>query len=152
MYEQVEQLDDLSLLEVPEQGALTIFKEAIKLGAGDVKEFTDKYYLSIRLKCDFPHGIGLGSSASFSVALAASVYEVAKKLTKGTYKNLTDITLGSLEEKWKIRTIADKGENIAHKSVSGTKTAIITLGGAYKYCKDFFYNLSLYSEKHEGGR
>jgi len=135
VFEQYEQLEDLSTMNNAERGALTTFIEAVKAGAGDIEKFTNEYYLSIKLKYDFPYGVGLGSSASFNVALGAAAFTVARKLTEGNYKEMTDISFEKEKEQWKIRSFADAGERAAHKTISGTETAVISLGGIYKYCK-----------------
>ena len=65
---------------------------------------------------------------------------------------MTDINFETIEEQWRIRSLADKGEKAAHKSISGTETAVISLGGIYKYCKHMRGNFThriLYSKKHE---
>lgn len=139
--EQYEQLEDISSLETAEIGALTTFMEAVKETGTDLKEFTEKYFITIQMKYAFPSGIGLGSSASYNVALGAAIYTVARKLADGSFKNMTDISFTELEDQWRIRTIADKGEKEAHKSISGAESAVISLGGIYKYCKHSFVHI-----------
>lgn len=98
------------------------------------EEFLSKYYFKINLKYDFPYGVGLGSSASFNVALAAAVYTVARKLHEGSYRDMSDIEL-EFDQKWEIRNIANEGEAAAHKTICEDETTIISLGGIHKYCK-----------------
>ncbi|CAI2369280.1 unnamed protein product [Moneuplotes crassus] len=134
--EQYEQLEDISQLETAEIGALTTFIEAVKESGTDLKEFTEKYFITIEMKYAFPSGIGLGSSASYNVALAAAINTVARKLSNGSFKDMTDIAFTDVEDQWRIRTIADIGEKEAHKSISGAESAVISLGGIYKYSRN----------------
>jgi mevalonate kinase len=113
---------------------LTTFVSSIKAATKDFEAFVSKYYMKINLKYNFPYGMGLGSSASFNVALAAAVYTVARKLEGESYKDMSDLDF-KFDQKWMIRNIANEGETAAHKTVSGTETTIVSLGGIYRYCK-----------------
>ena len=127
-------LEDLSSFENAERGALKTFVSSIKAATKDFEAFVSKYYMKINLKYNFPYGMGLGSSASFNVALAAAVYTVARKLVGESNKDMSDLDF-KFDQKWMIRNIANEGETAAHKTVSGIETTIISLGGIYKYCK-----------------
>ena len=138
IFESLDQLSDLSSFESAEKGALTTFLVAFKQVASDTKGFSEKYSFKIKLEYDFPYGIGLGSSASFNIALAAAVTTCGRKVLAGSVKNLSDVTFEDQEELWNIKQLADEGEKVAHKSVSGTNTAVIALGVLIKYCMHSF--------------
>lgn len=135
VFETFDELEDLSAFESAEIGALTTFLAALKLATKETESFVTQYDFRIKLEYDFPYGIGLGSSASFNICLAGAVYSAARKIENGTTRDLSDITFEDRAELWKIKELADQGEGVAHKSVSGTNTTIIALGGLIKYCK-----------------
>ncbi|XP_059175969.1 mevalonate kinase-like [Physella acuta] len=86
--------------------------------------------MSISMKSDLPVGAGLGSSAAFSVSLAAAFLELAGFIES---QKLEDEGLSwKPEDKTVINKWAFIGEKIIHGRPSGIDNAISTYGGALK--------------------
>ena len=66
-------------------------------------------------------GAGMGSSASFAVALSAAL--------KAAFKQVLDIDIGE------VRDLADKMEAIFHTKPSGVDVAVCLLGGLNRFVK-----------------
>lgn len=134
-------MQDIDHLTNPEQVAIKAFIHIINKCLEDIKSTTTidelslKYAIQIKIVYDFPQGSGLGSSASFNVVLAGSVYTVMSKILNNTLEDHSDLTFSKTEELWKIKQIADYGEGFLHKSASGIDTSVVTLGGMISYIK-----------------
>lgn len=77
-----------------------------------------------------PVGAGLGSSASYSVAVATALLILFKEIP-------SDFTKSALSEQYleKINTYAFKAEQVLHGNPSGVDNAIATYGGAKSFMR-----------------
>lgn len=87
--------------------------QPILLAATDaMKVFNAKIGLDIRIRTEFPYGVGLGSSAATAIATIAAVGALFGKLSK---KEICDMSLNA--------------ERLVHNNPSGADSAICTYGG-----------------------
>ena len=131
-------LKEVEHLDLTQQGAIKTFLVAAELVSEEwegVDYSTFKYGFSIKLKYNFPYGVGLGSSAAFNVSLAGAVYTTLSKIVKKTWRDMSDLSFDNKEELWKFKMIADEGEKIIHSSVSGINTTTVALGGLIRFSR-----------------
>lgn len=136
IFDSYQDLKDVEHLDATQRGAIKTFLTAVDLVTAEWEGFdinTFKYGFSIKLKYNFPYGVGLGSSASFNVALGGGVYTTILKIAKKSYRNMTDLSFDNPEDLWKFKLIADEGEKVIHSSVSGINTTTVALGGVIRF-------------------
>ncbi|KAL7560015.1 hypothetical protein ACA910_013507 [Epithemia clementina (nom. ined.)] len=85
---------------------------------------------------DLPVGAGLGSSAAFSVALSAALFQWNKRANaNGVASDCNAITQPTVEELQEINKYAFASEILLHGTPSGLDNAVSTHGGALWYTK-----------------
>ncbi|XP_069817470.1 mevalonate kinase isoform X4 [Dendropsophus ebraccatus] len=88
--------------------------------------------LEIVVWSQLPTGAGLGSSAAYSVSLAAALLTVSGKLSCPAQENL-DTIRWTQTELTLINGWAFQGEKVIHGNPSGVDNAVGTWGGALRY-------------------
>ena len=83
--------------------------------------------LEIIVSSEIPMGAGLGSSAAFSVSMAAALVQLRNCLQKGQQKR------PEIEDRDSICNWAFKSEKIIHGNPSGLDNSICTFGGIMSY-------------------
>lgn len=102
--------DDLEKMKEKKFSSLV---QPVLAAANDaMQEFDRSRGLDIKIKAEFPHAVGLGSSAALSIATIAAVSSLFGKLSK---QRICDMSLDA--------------ERIVHNNPSGADSAICTYGG-----------------------
>ncbi|XP_014349104.1 mevalonate kinase isoform X2 [Latimeria chalumnae] len=81
---------------------------------------------------ELPTGAGLGSSAAYSVCLAAAFLTISKAISRPSQKEKNMIRWND-EELALINKWAFQGEKVIHGNPSGVDNAVATWGGALRY-------------------
>ncbi|CAL1536173.1 unnamed protein product [Lymnaea stagnalis] len=97
---------------------------------GIFKEKRELPAISVYIKSDLPVGAGLGSSAAFSVSLAAAILQFAGYID--SIKEAEGASTWSTSDKRKINNWAFLGEKVIHGRPSGIDNSISTYGGALR--------------------
>eukprot|EP00037_Helgoeca_nana_P033406 m.417780 g.417780 ORF g.417780 m.417780 type:complete len:442 (-) comp30611_c0_seq1:60-1385(-) len=84
---------------------------------------------AVRVISQLPVGAGLGSSAAYSVALAAGLLEAVGSIEREADGGYTD------EHRKLINTWAFEGEKVIHGTPSGIDNAVSSFGGAIHFVK-----------------
>lgn len=88
--------------------------------------------LNIVVWSQLPPGAGLGSSAAYSVCLAAALLTVSGRISCPVQEGTEDARWTETELKL-INNWAFQGEKVIHGNPSGVDNAVATLGGALQY-------------------
>ncbi|XP_018416045.1 PREDICTED: mevalonate kinase [Nanorana parkeri] len=88
--------------------------------------------LNIVVWSQLPPGAGLGSSAAYSVCLAAALLTVSGRIPWPVQEGTEDVGWTETELKL-INSWAFQGEKVIHGNPSGVDNAVATLGGALRY-------------------
>ncbi|PIO34284.1 hypothetical protein AB205_0050140 [Aquarana catesbeiana] len=94
--------------------------------------FRDIKGLNIVVWSQLPPGAGLGSSAAYSVCLAAALLTVSGRISCPVQEGTEDARWTETELKL-INNWAFQGEKVIHGNPSGVDNAVATLGGALQY-------------------
>ncbi len=93
--------------------------QAVLSAAGDaMKEFKASTGLDLSIRSEFPHSVGLGSSAATAIATIAAVGSLFGKLSR---ERICDLSLET--------------ERIVHSNPSGADSAVCTYGGLMLFTK-----------------
>ncbi|XP_069135735.1 mevalonate kinase-like isoform X2 [Argopecten irradians] len=103
--------------------------------------------IDIEVKSELPIGAGLGSSASYSVCVAAALLQLGNhiKQTESSSNRVTDHsdqTSWTNDETKLINKWAHVSENIMHGTSSGVDVSVASFGGAIEFKKGNIQNLS----------
>lgn len=140
-YDNAKDMHDHSHLTKPEQVATKAVLHVVQKCLEEhestltLDDLSEKYAVKLKIDFDFPQGSGLGSSASFNVVLAGTIYTLFHKVLSNNMHDHSDLTFDSISELWHIKQLADYGEGFLHKSPSGVDTSAVTLGGMIKFVK-----------------
>ncbi|XP_077811109.1 mevalonate kinase isoform X2 [Macaca mulatta] len=88
--------------------------------------------LDIVVWSELPHGAGLGSSAAYSVCLAAALLTVCEEIPN-PLKDGDRVNRWTKEDLELINKWAFQGERVIHGNPSGVDNAVSTWGGALRY-------------------
>ncbi|KAL4699177.1 hypothetical protein H8959_011834 [Pygathrix nigripes] len=88
--------------------------------------------LDIVVWSELPHGAGLGSSAAYSVCLAAALLTVCEEIPN-PLKDGDCVNRWTKEDLELINKWAFQGERVIHGNPSGVDNAVSTWGGALRY-------------------
>jgi mevalonate kinase len=108
--------DDLE--SVKEKKFRSLVQPVLAAANDAMKEFDSSTGLDLSIRAEFPHAVGLGSSAAISIATIAAVGSLYGKLNK---QKICDMSLDA--------------ERIVHNNPSGADSAICTYGGLMLFDK-----------------
>jgi len=114
-------------------------KQALECALGVYKSLPKPFSVgaTIVVDSDFPLGAGLGSSASFSLALSAAIItHYARQINEDINMDSRGRFLITAELQNRIKVEADKCEMVFHGKSSGIDTSTCLLGGIIKFQKD----------------
>uniref|UniRef100_A0A5F8AGV5 Mevalonate kinase n=1 Tax=Macaca mulatta TaxID=9544 RepID=A0A5F8AGV5_MACMU len=135
------ELENISPASTPQQWEsgpqLTQHWYQVGLGCGQASATGHKLSgalpsLDIVVWSELPHGAGLGSSAAYSVCLAAALLTVCEEIPN-PLKDGDRVNRWTKEDLELINKWAFQGERVIHGNPSGVDNAVSTWGGALRY-------------------
>ncbi|KAJ3173435.1 hypothetical protein HDU87_007596 [Geranomyces variabilis] len=96
--------------------------------------------LNVCVRSELPVGAGLGSSASFSVAVAAGLLALAS-----SHPDIDSEAKEEVDPAWRVNQWAFMAEKVIHGNPSGVDNSLATYGGAKIYSKGQLESLNGFS-------